>query len=81
MVNDMFRRNGIVYQCEFCGFGYSKLETAESCEEFCGTHGTCSPEITLAASLRPSVQVIPLSGYAKIFLTMIDKIPQFIVPF
>jgi hypothetical protein len=62
MVNEMFKRNGIVYQCEFCGFGYAKLEFAESCEEFCGIHGTCSPELTLKAVVKPSVQIIPVSA-------------------
>jgi hypothetical protein len=62
MVNQMFRKGTFVYQCEFCGFAYSELETAESCEEFCGTHGTCSSEITGYAVIRPVVRVIPVSA-------------------
>jgi len=62
MVNQMFRKGIFVYQCEFCGFAYSELETAESCEEFCGTHGTCSSDITRYAVIRPAVRVIPVSA-------------------
>ena len=62
MVNQMFRKRTFVYQCEFCGFAYAELETAESCEEFCGKHGTYSSDITSSAVIVPSVRVIPVSA-------------------
>jgi hypothetical protein len=58
MVNEFERKVGTVFQCELCGFGYQDLDTAERCEEYCNTHGSCSPEITKKAIYKPNIRVM-----------------------
>ncbi len=41
------------YICSECGFGYSDPRLALLCEDFCKEHGSCSPEITKKALIRP----------------------------
>jgi rubrerythrin len=43
----------IVYVCEICGFGYADETTAKSCESYCKTHESPSPQTTRRAVLRP----------------------------
>jgi hypothetical protein len=58
MVDELKRKGETVYTCELCGFGYSDLETAERCEQYCDSHGNSSTEITQKAIYRPSVRVM-----------------------
>jgi len=62
MVDELKRKNEIVYLCELCGFGYRDLETAEKCEQYCDTHGSCSPEITQKAIYKPAIRVMPIAA-------------------
>ena len=61
MVKEFKRKDETVYQCELCDMGYSEIDTAESCEEYCDTHGSCSLEITRKAVYRPPIQFMPPS--------------------
>jgi len=54
-------RYGMIYVCELCGFGYTDVEVAESCEEFCGTHGGYAVNITARAVFRPRIHVVSVS--------------------
>ena len=58
LVYESLRKDQAIYYCEICGFGYSDLENAESCEEFCDTHGVSSPEILSKAIRRPAIQIV-----------------------
>jgi len=58
VVDELNRKGAIVYTCELCGFGYRELETAERCEEYCDTHGSCSPEISREAVYKPAIRVM-----------------------
>jgi rubrerythrin len=58
MVNELERKGKIVYQCEFCGFGYKDIDTAEKCEQYCDTHGNYSAEIAVKAVYKPPVRVM-----------------------
>jgi len=60
MVNELMRKGETIYLCELCGFGYKDLNTAEQCEQYCDTHGSCSLEITRKAAYKPSVRVMPV---------------------
>jgi hypothetical protein len=62
MVSEVQRKGDTVYLCEFCGFGYADLETAEQCEEYCDTHGSCSLEITKKAIYKPTVRVMSITA-------------------
>lgn len=42
-----------VHLCEICGFGYADEASANSCENFCREHKSCSLQITKKAVLRP----------------------------
>src|SRR3990170_3420050 len=42
-----------VYLCEICGFGYADEATANSCENFCREHKSCSLQIAKKAVVRP----------------------------
>ena len=53
MVNELERKGKIVYQCEICGFGYKDIDTAEKCEQYCDTHGSCYAETTMRAVYNP----------------------------
>ena len=59
MVNEFERKIGAVFQCEICGFGYKDLDTAERCEEYCGTNGSSSIDIAIKAVYKPSTYLIP----------------------
>jgi hypothetical protein len=61
MVHESFEKRQAAYLCEICGFGYSDLKTAETCEEFCETHGYSSPGILEKAIYRPTVQVVSVA--------------------
>jgi len=60
MVTDLNETNGMLFVCEFCGAGYENIETAEDCEEHCGTLGFTSAEIRRKATHVPRIQVIPM---------------------
>ena len=62
MVNETTRKEQIVYECEICGFGYGNLDAAEHCEEYCNTHGHCSPEIVKNALYKPTTQLLPVTA-------------------
>jgi hypothetical protein len=62
MVNEFERKDGTVFQCELCGFGYEDLDTAERCEEYCDTHGSYSPEITKKAIYKLNVRVMSVQA-------------------
>jgi len=47
-----------IYRCELCGFGYSAIEIAERCEQYCHIHGSCSPEIMEKAIYKPQHKVM-----------------------
>ncbi|MCL4435655.1 MAG: hypothetical protein M1503_00885 [Thaumarchaeota archaeon] len=53
MVSQRTIGDHIVYLCDECGFGYSNLETAQECQDYCSTHNACSFEITQNAIYRP----------------------------
>lgn len=61
MVSDQLQHDGSkLFLCEFCGFGYEDIETAENCEQQCGTRGFGSMQIRRKAVHIPKIQVIPL---------------------
>jgi hypothetical protein len=62
LVNAIKRKSGVVYECEFCGFGYEFLENAELCEEYCDAHGSASPHITERAIYKPTILVMPVTA-------------------
>jgi hypothetical protein len=62
MVSELERKDKIVYQCEICGFGYKDIDTAEKCEQYCDTHGSCSAEITIRAVYKPPVRVMSVAA-------------------
>jgi hypothetical protein len=62
MVSKIFHKERLVFQCEYCGFEYADLGTAEICEVFCGEHGSCSAKITRLALYTPSVRIIPVTA-------------------
>ncbi|HMK83400.1 MAG TPA: hypothetical protein VK503_06755 [Candidatus Bathyarchaeia archaeon] len=62
MVTVKLYRNKIVFQCEYCGFSYEDLQTSESCEEFCGVHGSCSVKISSKAVYVPPIHIIPIAN-------------------
>jgi len=61
LVYESFGKKQTTYRCEICGFGYNTLKTAETCEEFCGTHGHSSLEILEKATYRPTVHVVSVA--------------------
>ena len=58
MVYEINRRGRTVYQCELCLFGYTHLEDAERCEQYCATHNSCSPQIMRKAIFKPKPKVM-----------------------
>ena len=61
MVNDHRKHDGATFfLCEFCGFGYGDIDTAEDCEQYCGTRGIVSADIRRRAVHVPRVQVVPM---------------------
>jgi hypothetical protein len=62
MVNELKGKRETVYLCEICGFGYGDLDTAERCEQYCDTHGSCSLEIIQKAIHKPSVRVMSVAA-------------------
>ncbi len=61
MVDELKRKNETVYLCELCGFGYGDLDTAEKCEQYCDTHGSCSLQITQKAIYKPAIRVMSVA--------------------
>jgi rubredoxin len=60
-VSDQPENDGTrLFLCEFCGYGYEDVETAEACESHCGTRGFASAEIRRKAVHIPGIQVIPV---------------------
>ncbi len=59
MVDKIENKGTTIFRCEFCGFGYSDLDNAERCEQYCHIHGSCSPEIMEKAIYRPQHKVMP----------------------
>jgi hypothetical protein len=62
MVNDIRKKAETIFLCEYCGFGYGDIGTANECEEYCDTHDICSREITKKAIYKPSVGVMPIAA-------------------
>jgi len=62
LVDELIWKGHTIYQCELCGFGYRDLETAESCEQYCYSHGSHSPKITRKAIRKLSVEVDPIAS-------------------
>lgn len=60
MVNEELHDGISLFTCEFCGSGYSDIETAEDCEQHCSTLGFASAEIRKRATHAPKTQVIPM---------------------
>ncbi|HUK49675.1 MAG TPA: hypothetical protein VLV18_01470 [Terriglobales bacterium] len=58
MVEERQSRQGLIYVCELCGFGYEYLNLAEDCEEFCESHGGSAVNITSRAIFKPRVRVV-----------------------
>ncbi len=59
LVKQLTVEDRTVYQCELCDMGYSDLETAERCEEYCSTHEACSLDITRHAIHKPTEHFMP----------------------
>jgi hypothetical protein len=57
MVSESVRKGRPIYLCEICEFGYSDLETAERCEQYCYTHGRRSVAIEKKAVYRPKIEL------------------------
>jgi len=55
-------RGTTAYRCECSGFGYKHLETAEDCEQHCGSKGLASREITAKAVYSLEVRVIAIAS-------------------
>ncbi|HUO43246.1 MAG TPA: hypothetical protein VMU35_09735 [Methylomirabilota bacterium] len=62
MVRRFFHKERVIFLCEYCGFGYKDVETAETCEAFCGVHEGRSGKITRSALYTPHVMIIPLTN-------------------
>jgi hypothetical protein len=61
MVSDQPQNDGTrLFLCEFCGYGYEDIVTAEACELYCGKRGFASGEIRRKAVHIPRIQVIPV---------------------
>ena len=61
LVSDELAPDGFeVFTCEFCGFGYRDLETAEEYEGCCGTHGFASAEIRSKSIRTPKIELVPI---------------------
>ena len=58
LVNETQKKGKLVFVCEICGHGYSELETAEQCEQYCYSHGRCSLWITKKAIVRPQIMML-----------------------
>jgi len=62
LVSESIKKNRTVYYCEFCESGYRDIRTAESCEQFCDTHGFSSIEILKRAIYHPVNPVLSLTA-------------------
>jgi len=60
MVNEASWKGQSIYECELCGYGYTDLETAEECEQYCYSHGSNSPKITRKAARKPPAPNDPI---------------------
>jgi hypothetical protein len=58
MVSEKYTRKGTIYICELCGFGYSEMETAERCEQYCYSHNKSSDKLTRTAIYKPRIAVL-----------------------
>jgi hypothetical protein len=58
LVNELKFQRSIVYLCEFCGYGYQTIGTAERCEQHCDTQLRSSAKIRVKAVYHPAVEVI-----------------------
>jgi C4-type Zn-finger protein len=61
LVNEVKWKGESVYLCEYCGFGYRDIGTADECEEYCDTHDICSQEITKKAIYKPAIGVMSIA--------------------
>ena len=62
MVTRTYQNGTTMYLCEFCGFGYRTIETAEHCEQHCDGDGFTSPKIRRKAVYEPKIHVIPVAA-------------------
>jgi hypothetical protein len=47
----------VVFLCDICGLGYTDIETAQKCEEWCGKNpGTCNLQISQKAVYSPDME-------------------------
>ena len=58
MVNELTLKGKIIVECELCGSGYTNIEAAERCEQYCYFHGSPSPMITQKAIHKPTIHPI-----------------------
>ena len=70
LVERTHSKYGLIYICELCGFGYSDVETAERCEEFCDLHGGSALNINCMAVFRPRIRVVSESVRGRFALTL-----------
>ena len=49
MVKEIEKEGRKLFACEVCSFAYADKATADECEAFCKSHGSCSMEITKKA--------------------------------
>ena len=59
MVSEKKVEGKTVFTCDTCGFGYTKKETAEECENYCLENNSCSIKITKDAIYFPEKTKIP----------------------
>ncbi|MBI3640882.1 MAG: hypothetical protein HY222_00580 [Thaumarchaeota archaeon] len=45
MVKEVKRSDQKLYLCEACRFEYGDFQLAQSCEDYCNTHQSCSTEL------------------------------------
>jgi len=62
MVTELRFQSSIVYLCEFCGYGYQAIGTAERCEQHCDTQLRSSAKIRERAVYQPAVEVLAATG-------------------
>jgi hypothetical protein len=58
MVSEREHEGKKVFVCDICGFGYSDRSKAQSCEDYCAKHKSCSIEITKDAVYTPEPRPI-----------------------
>lgn len=73
MVNEYESGGRVIFECEFCGFGYGDLETAERCEQYCYQHGKPSPALSQKHLHKPTHLNKVLNSQTSAFLQEFDR--------